>query len=224
MSDKAKLRVVAGQAGTSELRFLFNPSEYTITKGTTWNRGNSTAAKSASKPQFGGANPQTVAMEIFFDDYEQHEEDIAKQVATLIEWTKPTKQSYDQTNPQPPILAFEWGTNAALTGFNGYLKSVSIKYTMFDSSGKVLRATANITLEEVPIEVERTNPTSGSPLGRRSRVVREGESLHSIAFREYGDPTLWRGLASFNELDDPMRIPIGTRLLIPTLTEADRLA
>jgi nucleoid-associated protein YgaU len=223
--QKAKLRVVAGTPdGPKELRFLFNPSEYTIAKGATWNRPQSSGAKSASKPQFGGANPQTVQMEIFFDDYEKHAGDIAADLKTLLDWVKPTSDSVKKKKPQPPILGFEWGKNQALTAFNGYLKSVSVKYTMFDGSGKVLRATANVTLEEVPIDVKRTNPTSGSPNGRRRHILGEGETLHSIAFQEYGDPTLWRGLAAFNDIDDPLRVPAGTAVLIPTLAEADRLA
>ena len=35
---------------------------------------------------------------------------------------------------------------------------------------------------------------------------------------------LWRGLASFNDIDDPMRVAPGAELLIPTATEARRLA
>lgn len=222
--SKAKLRVVAGEPEVMELRFLFNPSEYTITKGATWNRPQSSGAKSATKPQFGGANPQTVQMEIFFDDYEQNEGNVAADVATLLEWTKPTKASVNKKKPEPPILTFEWGGNEALAAFNGYLKAVSIKYSMFDGSGKVLRATANVTLEEVPIEVKRTNPSSGGPSGRGRYVLGDGESLHSIAFREFGDAALWRGLAAFNGIDDPLRVPVGTSVLIPTIAEADRLA
>ena len=41
-----------------------------MTKGATWNRPRRTGAKSATKPQFGGTNPQTVQMEIFFDAFE----------------------------------------------------------------------------------------------------------------------------------------------------------
>ena len=65
--SKATLRVVSGLAQPHGAAFLFNPTEYTVTKGSTWNRPQSSGAKSATKPQFGGTNPQTVQMEIFFD-------------------------------------------------------------------------------------------------------------------------------------------------------------
>ena len=60
--SKATLRVVSGTPKRTELRFLYNPTEYTVTKGSTWNRPQTTGAKSATKPQFGGTNPQTLQM------------------------------------------------------------------------------------------------------------------------------------------------------------------
>ena len=51
-----------------------------------------------------------------------------------------------------------------------------------------------------------------------------GDSLHAVAFREYGDPNLWRGVAAFNGIDDPLRVAPGTRILVPTADEARRLA
>ncbi|MBX3030700.1 MAG: LysM peptidoglycan-binding domain-containing protein [Chloroflexi bacterium] len=220
---KATLRVVAGSPSRTELRFLYNPTEYTVTKGATWNRPQTTGAKSATKPQFGGTNPQTVQMEIFFDAFEEGVS-VGDDVACLLEWTKPTPASVQQKKPEPPILSLDWGRNRALAEFRGYLKSVSAKYTLFDPSGDPLRVTANITLEEVPTDPKGQNPTSGAREGRRRRVLTEGDTLASIAWAEYGDATLWRALATFNGVDDPMRLRPGTSVLVPTITEATRLA
>jgi nucleoid-associated protein YgaU len=40
---------------------------------------------------------------------------------------------------------------------------------------------------------------------------------------EYGDPTLWRRLAIYNGIDDPLRLRSGLRIFIPTAAEAARL-
>jgi nucleoid-associated protein YgaU len=45
-----------------------------------------------------------------------------------------------------------------------------------------------------------------------------------VAYHEYGDASLWRGIAAFNEIDDPLRVAAGTRILVPTADEARRLA
>jgi hypothetical protein len=42
-----------------------------------------------------------------------------------------------------------------------------------------------------------------------------GERLDQIASTYYGDPSLWRLIASFNNIDDASHVPAGTLLLIP---------
>ena len=220
--EKACLRVVDGEVSQTELRFMFNPTEYTVSKSAKWTRPTTSSAKSATKPEFGGAQPQSVSMEVFFDDFEA-KGDVATRVQTLLDWTKPTTVSVNKKQPSPPILVFEWGQNPALAGFRGYLKTVTAKYTLFKPDGTPLRASAQIAMEEVPTEPQGQNPTSGAIDSRRTHLLGDGDSLHSIAFREYGDPTLWRSLAAYNGIDDPLRVRPGTRIFIPSAAEAARL-
>jgi nucleoid-associated protein YgaU len=216
---KAKLVSSDGK----ELKFRFNPKEYSIAKSAIWNRTTNKGAKHASTPEFGGVQPQTVQMELFFDDWEGYG-NLVKDIETLLDWLKPTDKSMGNDMPEPRTLKFEWERNRSLTGFKGFLKSVSAKYTMFKQDGTPVRATAQITIEEIPADPKKPNPTSGSPNARRAHVVAAGDSLHSLAFREYDDPTLWRGLAAFNGIDDPLRVRPGTRLLIPSAAEAAALS
>jgi nucleoid-associated protein YgaU len=209
--------------GAHELKFRFNPKEYSISKAATWNRPTNKSAKSSSKPEFGGVQPQSVSMELFFDDWENPNANLVQDIHKLMGWLKPSDESLDKKKPQPQILKFQWGGNESLSEFKGFLKSVSVKYTMFKPDGKPIRASANITLEEVPDEPKKPNPTSGSLASRRTRVVRAGDSLQSIAYDEYGDPNLWRALAVFNAIDDPLRTVPGTRLLVPSQDEAASL-
>lgn len=216
---KAKLVSSDGK----ELKFRFNPKEYSIAKSATWNRPTNKGAKNASTPEFGGVQPQTVQMELFFDDWEGYG-NLVKDIETLLEWLKPTDKSIGNKKPEPQTLKFEWERNQSLAGFKGFLKSVSAKYTMFKQDGTPVRATAQIAIEEIPSEPKKTNPTSGSPNHRRAHVVAAGDSLHSLAFREYDNPAFWRGLAAFNGIDDPLRVRPGTRLLIPSADEAAALS
>ena len=206
--------------GSAELKFRFNPKEYSIQKSATWNRPTNKSAKSSTRPEFGGVQPQSLSMELFFDDWENEDADLLDDIKTLLGWLKPTEESINKKKPQPQILKLQWGSNHSLSEFKGFLKSVSVKYTMFKPEGKPVRATANIALEEVPDEPKGTNPTSGSLAGRRTYVVSAGDSLHSVAYAEYGDPALWRALAVFNRIDDPLRVTPGMRLLLPSADEA----
>jgi hypothetical protein len=222
--EKAILRVVDGDPETRELRFMYNPAELSTSKSANWNRPQQQGARSSGRPQFTGAGPQTVQMEIWFDAWDAADADVTRSVMTLFEWTRPTPQSVQRRLPRPPVLGFEWGSNRILADLHVFLKTVSAKYVLFQPDGTPIRASASITLEEVPEDPPRQNPTSGSRESRRSRLVGEGDSLHAVAHHEYGDPSLWRGVAAFNGIDDPLRIVPGTRILVPTADEARRLA
>ena len=218
---KATLAVVGT---TDQLRFRYNPTEYTVAKSATWRRTPTRGAESSTAPDYTGTNPTTITMEVFFDAFEEPGGDVSQDVDTLLRWTRPTRESHDRGAGQPPLLRFIWGANPVIQGFQGYLKSVSARYTMFRRDGTPIRATASIALEEVTEPVASQNPTSGAREGRRAHILAEGETLHSLAYSEYGDAAFWRGLAVFNGVDDPMRLQLGTELLIPTPPEAKRLS
>jgi hypothetical protein len=216
--------VVDGVTPKPLLNFSYNPSEYSISKSAKWNRPNTSGAESSTPPEYTGTEPMSLSMEIFFDAVEMPAGDVSRDIETLLEWTKPTTVSRTQGLPQPPLLRFIWGMSPVLQSFQGFLKSVTAKHTMFRIDGTPIRATATITLEEVTPEVGAQNPTSGAREGRKGHVVTEGETLQSIAYDEYGRPALWRGLAVFNDVDDPLRLAPGSELLIPTNAEAERLS
>jgi nucleoid-associated protein YgaU len=222
--QKAKLLVVDGDPETRELPFMYNPAELTTAKSANWNRPQQKGAGSAGKPQFTGAGPQTVQMEIWFDAWDAAGADVARSVMTLFGWTKPTPTSITKKLPRPPVLGFEWGSNRILADIKFFLKTVNAKYVLFKPDGTPVRASATITLEEVPEDPPKQNPSSGARESRRSHLMRAGDSLHSVAWREYGDAGLWRGIAAFNEIDDPLRVTAGTTILVPTADEARRLA
>ncbi len=227
---KARLKVEGGAQAPADdgpavesLEFMYNPAEITTNKTANWNRPPARGARSAGKPEFHGAGPQGVQMEIWFDAWDTPDADITAKVRTLFDWTKPTKASMSKA-PQPPILTILWGSSKVFQDYRCFLKSVSAKYVLFTPDGTPLRASCNITLEEVPEDTPQQNPTSGSRESRRSHLLNEGDSLAAIAFREYGDPNLWRGIAAFNEIDDPLRVAPGTRILVPSILEAMQLS
>jgi hypothetical protein len=223
---KAELVVVDGEpeGGLKKLTFRFNPTEYSISKSAEWTRRTNAAAPScAPLHHFGGVHPATLQLEILFDRSEEEKEsnrDVSKDVHTLLTWTKPTPDTLKKgKKPWAPFLQFQWGNNKD-TGFKCVLKSVTAKYLMFLRNGTPVRATASITLEEIPDDAKRQNPTSGALQTRSTRLVRDGDNLQLIAYEEYGDANLWRALAEFNQMHDPLRVAVGTSLLVPSPAEA----
>jgi len=83
---------------------------------------------------------------------------------------------------------------------------------------------ASLTLQEIATPESKQNPTSGGLAAQRTHTVVAGDSLASIAYEEYGEAGLWRALAETNRLDDPMRLPAGTSLLVPSPEDASAYA
>ena len=208
---KASIRVKASGGG-EVLVCAFNPSEYEIAKSAEW-RSTPTSGADTPSPEFVGGKPRNLTMKLLFDAWASGEGTVVAAVDRLFEWCNPTRSSIANKTPNPPILLFTWGRGAF---FDAYLQSVRAQYTMFDSEGTPLRAIVNVTLVEVPNEAAGQNPTSGSVADHRTTRIVAGDSLHSIAYQEYGSAELWRGLAASNGIDDPLRLRPGTRLLIPS--------
>ena len=206
---RATLCAVSGSEKGKELKCTLNPTDYTITAGANWQR--KTQPKKASKASYQGTNALALKFSLLLDAGVAGVDDISEPIETLLGWVKKP-----ESDKEPPILNLRWGDGKALAQFNGFLKQLDIKCTMFLPSGAPLRATVSLTLEEQPIEAGKQNPTSGSLAGGRSHVVGAGETLQSLAYREYHDPTLWRVIAEHNGIDDPLRVPPGTSLVIPT--------
>ncbi len=222
--SKAMLTVVSGVTDPMFLRFQYNPEQYTVEKSADWNRPSAPGAESTPQPDYTSTNPGSVSMEIFFDAFEELAGDVSSSVETLFAWLKPTQVSIKTGKALPPLLMFQWGANHAMSDARWFLKSVSARYTLFRVDGTPIRATCNISLEEVPQEQSKQNPTSGARPGMRMHVLTEGETLHSVAWSEYGQARYWRGLAEFNDIDDPMRLEAGTTLLVPTARDVAALS
>ncbi len=201
-----------------EVVLTFNPKEISISKGATWNREPQVGAVSAAMAQFRGSQPATLNLEILLDASEQSNPDVTEKAEALLDAVKPLKQTLD-SEPSPPWVVFGWGK---FVSFVAVVTSVTVRYTLFRPDGVPVRATASLTLEEMPTDPPpRQNPTSGAITSTRVHTVVAGDTLHSIAFAEYRDPARWRDIAEANGIDDPMRLTPGTTVLIPDLNELE---
>ncbi|MGH3839114.1 MAG: LysM peptidoglycan-binding domain-containing protein [Pseudonocardiaceae bacterium] len=194
------------------IKFQFNPKELSISKTAKWNRNAQKGSKNSGVPEFQGPAPCKLALEMFLDASDTHDDSVVKTVEQLFSCCVPTADSHIQKRPNPPWVIFRWGS---LTSFTSYIASVSVKYTLFTADGLPIRGTATVNLEEISKELPGQNPTSGALSTHRVHTVSTGDTLASIAWREYGDPAMWRAIATTNRIDDPMRLRAGSSLLIP---------
>lgn len=197
--------------GKDRIDFQFNPKEYSVKKSANWHRNDSPSAKTTAPAEYRGPGPSSMSLELFLDGTAENA-DVSGDVETLFACLQPLPQALSNNKPAAPFVRFGWGSKIH---FVAYMKSVSAKYTYFKPDGAPLRAVCTVELEEFPTNTGRQNPTSGGISALRTHLMVSGDSLQSVAYREYGDANMWRLLAEENQIDDPQRLSTGTQLRIP---------
>jgi nucleoid-associated protein YgaU len=202
----------------SVLRFAFNPKDYSMALQSGWNF--KPQKKSAEPPEFTGHQMRSLDVEMFFDATDVPNGSVAESVEALFSTVRPTEKTLSSGTPFPPIVVFSWGASRP---FVGVVKSVNATFTLFHPSGLPVRATCKVSMQEFVPGPAGQNPTSGALRSNRSHQVSLGDTLASIATAEYGNPNLWRAIATVNEIEDPFNVRIGTDLLIPAPADAEAL-
>ncbi len=203
------------------LECLFNPTEYSFTMGNNWTPKRANGREMSFLEYTGGDN-STLTLDLFFDTVEpravhgQVHTDVTEYVKTLREFMTPSVGSPGTKNKRPPYLLFQWGKGYS---FKSVLRSMSVRYTLFNQGGDPVRCTANVTLVSLetdsPENQQGTNPTSFAEAGHKRREVMPQDTLALISFQEYGTPNHWRRIAEANGMEDPRDLRPGQVLAIP---------
>ncbi len=200
---------------------LFNPKELSVEKSNQFAEVNIPGLPSPVF-QFVRGNARSVTMDLFFDTYELGTDvriftdritgwDAGSMFSKLPDAAKGL-MDIDSDLHAPPICLFIWGAFI----FQCIIERVSKRFTMFVPEGFPVRATLSVTLKEyreVDVQVKEISLQSSDLTNRWT--VRQGDSLWSIAAREYGSPEDWRLIAEKNGIDNPRMLTPGRELVIP---------
>ncbi len=194
-----------------KIRVMFNPEDYSLNRDVNYAQ---IAVPGLSGPllQFVHGNMQTLEMELFLDTYEEVEtenRDVRKKVQLITRL-----MDIEPSIHAPPVLLFTWGS----LSFTCVLAKVNQKYNMFDPTGVPVRAKLQVTFNEFRnAELEAKEVKRETADYTKTYTVNGGETLSSIAGREYGNSQMWRPIALANKIADPLHLAVGTRLVIPRL-------
>jgi nucleoid-associated protein YgaU len=204
--------------GGAPIKCWFNPTQYSITKQNNWTVKQPAAGKKGPpKAQFGGSQPKDLSLDLMFDASDSSKDVRKEVIEKLFDMMEPNPSlasGQSKKSARPPTVTFTWGEVV----LKAVVKQLNVQYTLFHPDGKPIRAAVKVTLMEVPeggLDVG-TNPTTRGEV-MRAHVVRDGDTLQSIAFTAYSDPTRWRTIAEANDIDDPMNLERGRALAIPRL-------
>lgn len=198
-----------------QITVQFNPAEYSLIEGADYTQAPRQQSDSPILNFAGGRVPK-LKLSLYFDTYHvkvsaldlTEQEDVSESVEKIAKLRK-----VDGTAHRPPIVAFVWGS----LKFVGLVNTVTSTYTMFEKSGKPLRAKVDVEfLGMANDDGSRYSPFE-SPDRTKIRVLSEDESLWNIAQKEYGDAGKWRYIAAANGVMDPLSIPVGTVLKVPSI-------
>jgi len=214
---KEKAYLVRKDDSSEKVDFLFNPAELTVERTNQFTEVNIPGLPS-SVFQFVKGGARTIALDIFFDTYEENK-DVRTFTDRITGWESETKKAkglmdIDSELHAPPSCLFIWGSFI----FPCIIERATKKFTLFLSDGTPVRATLNITLKEYKEFKTQVKELSLQSADRtKTRQVKQGDSLWFIAAKEYGNPALWRHIADANCIDNPRVLKPGMELIIPPL-------
>jgi hypothetical protein len=158
--------------------------------------------------QFTMGERKRLSMELFFDTSEG-KTDVREHTGRIEGMMLVNAQEH-----RPPVLRFSWGN----LGFDCVLEDLVQRYTLFRDDGTPLRAILKVVFKEYATAAAQLSATRRESADHTKRlVVREGESITSIAAREYNDPGKWRAIARANRIEDPENIKPGSVVELPPL-------
>ena len=200
---------------------LFNPKELSVEKSNQFAEVNIPGLPSPIF-QFVRGNARSVTLDLFFDTYEEGI-DVRLFTDRITGWDAGSMFSklpggakglmdIDSDLHAPPICLFIWGAFI----FQCIIERVTKRFTMFLPEGIPVRATLSVTLKEYrEVEVQVKEIAFQSADLTKRWVVKQGDSLWSIATKEYGDPSDWRLIAEANGIDNPRILHPGQEIVIP---------
>lgn len=117
----------------------------------------------------------------------------------------------------PRFLRLEWGDLI----YDCRVKSVDVKYTLFNRSGKAIRAELDVDfLEDIePVKLIKQTRKS-SPDLTHTRTVVSDDTLPLMAYRIYHDPSQYIRVAHANKINNFRKLKLNSDLKFPPIKES----
>src|SRR4051812_18338546 len=199
--EQASLEIEGGDV----IDCWFNPKEYTIAKANQWEVKPVTGV-ALPTAQYAGGQPRKLSLQLLFDSTDSDSLDVSGVTAKLFKMmeSQAALGGGGKNSGRPPMVTFVWGSTVT---FKAVADNLSVQYLLFRADGTPVRAQAQLSLIQADKAKDKStkgghakpqNPTTRAHPALGSHTVRDGDSLASIAFAHYRDPTRWRAIAEAN--------------------------
>ena len=216
--QRAKLEI----DGQEPIECAFNPQSYTVSKTNIWNFKPTTGVD-LPDGEFGGGLPRQTTLSLLLDvSLQPPDQSIKDTTNKLLKMMETGGGGGGGGGSVPPFVTFRWGSVDLPKSVPVHL---SIQHLLFHPNGEPIRAMVDLELAQAEKASTASaaggskpqNPTTRGLPAIRTLRVRDGDSLASIAYETYGDPTRWPLIAEANGIDDPLRLRRGAELTVPRI-------
>src|SRR6201987_4232050 len=169
--QKARLEIDGGDS----IECAFNPQSYTISKTNVWTY-KPPQGRALPDPELGGGMPMSYKLSLLLDTSLDGPDASVKDDANKL------MQAMHGNGSAPKFITFTWGSVKLPKAAP---MSLSIQYALFHPNGEPIRAFVDVELaqaEELTPKGKAQNPTTRGVAGVTSHMVRDGDTLASIAY------------------------------------------
>ena len=217
---KAIVKVLDGSKANAELEVHFNPTEYGVEYGASFQE---TPVPGLSNPilQFVHGAAEMLSMDLLFDTYtDGGGADVSEKTREFTDLV-----AIDEDSHAPPRVEFKWG----VFSFKAVVEKVSQRFTMFLGDGTPVRATLSVSFKQyrsISEQLKKPRRESSDKTKERRLGMVQGyrptpRTLWQLAADEYGEARFWRQIARRNRVEDPRLLAPGDRVLVPPLEDFD---
>ena len=209
---------------------FINPDEYTLNYNVVVDNTYVPGRNINEEGAFLNIQPLEVSLKFFLDGTNIVAEKVTGKPLNVAQKIKEFYDviGYDGNVHRPRYLRLIWGEAAWLRvnqfSFDCFLKSSSFQYKLFDKTGAPIRVIINATFTEVLSKpIAQAENADKSPDLTHLRVVKEGDTLPSLAYHIYGDFKYYLEVARVNNLKDFRDLSPGQKLFFPPFNKNEKI-
>src|SRR5882672_206404 len=199
-SDSKKAESGGVAEADDSFEAMINPETYTLEYKLKFSNSGQGHGTSGKQLKYEYTEPADMSFEFLFDNTGIIDGEPRESVADDLKRFKEVLVDYKGDAHEPRHFKMVWGENSI---FKGRVTEVAITYKLFNSNGTPIRATAKVTFKSSIEEEKRAaKEDKHSPDLTQTRLVVNGDTLHRLCFKMYGDPRYYLQVAAANSLDN----------------------
>jgi hypothetical protein len=208
-----------------EVNFLFNPTDYKLSKTNKWGEKDNDGKKGTKKFGFQETGRVKLSLTLHFDTLmapESREEpyDVRYHTNDLWKMMEIKKNTPKGKKPAPPLVEFQWGKLV----FVAFIESMDQKYTLFREDGVPVRCEVTVNLTQfdpstsVVIEgIQKPQPATITDASRADLIASLSLGMAALAASSAVSTastiaSTTRKIMENNAIDNPLVLTTGTQV------------